>query len=217
MIKRGEYGRDVPPSEIEYQYFMWLCEIGGFSNGFRCVPCESPNACYTHINLAGLLHDIPFRFSVPNDDNRVSDARHLRNWYAEICSDFADYTVLELRDVSVLEVLIAFAQRIDKDIMRGIEENDIDRSGFWLWLMLDNLGISDYDDDGWCYEEYQDVLYKVNIFLDREYDLLGRGGLFPLENSKNNQKTVELWYQMQEYFTANYDGLNEVFSKKDAK
>lgn len=215
MISRGEFGEKAPPSEIEYQYFMWLCERGGFSNGFRHIPAESPSACYTHISLADTLHNIPFRFTIPNDDNRVGDAKRMRDWYSEVCSNYSDYTAIDIAPVSVLEVLVAFADRIDAAIMRGIEDNDVDRSGFWLWLMLDNLGISDYDDDSWCFEAHQDVTHRIDVFLDREYDSLGRGGLFPLENSKNDQRTVELWYQMNEYFTANYDGLNEVFTKKN--
>ena len=198
MINRGEFGEKAPPSEIKYQYFMWLCERGGFSNGFDHIPFDGPSACYTHIYLADTLHRIPFRFTVPNDDNRVSDAKRMREFFADFHSKYSDYTPIEVMDISVLEVLISFAERIDTDIMRGIEENDVDRSGYWLWVMLDNLGISEYDDDSWSLEKYQNVIKKVDIFLDREYDLLGRGGLFPLKNSKKDQRTVELWYQMQE-------------------
>lgn len=215
LIYRGEHGRNLPPSEVEYRYFQWLCDRGGFSNGFTTVPVDSPAACYTHFYLAQLLHDIPFRFTVPNDDNRVGDAKAMRENFADFHSDFSDYTVIDVKDVSVLEVLVAFAERIDTCIMRGIEERDVDRSGFWLWLMLDNLGISEYDDDCWNLQTHRDAKRRIDIFLDREYDSLGRGGLFPLENSKKDQRTVELWYQMNEYFTANYDGLNEVFTKKN--
>lgn len=216
LINRGEHGLKLPPSEVEYRYFQWLCKRGGFSNGFSSIPVSGPGACYTHFNLAQLLHDIPFVFTVPNDDNRVADVKQrLRPFFANFESDFSDYTCIDIRDVSVLEVLIAFAERIDTDLMMGIEDEHVDRSGYWLWVMLDNLGISMYDDDSWNLDAYQDARQKVNIFLNRDYDSLGRGGLFPLENSKKDQRTVELWYQMQEYFIANWDGLNTVFKKKN--
>lgn len=214
LINRGESGREMPPSEVKHQYFIWLCNRGNFTNGFDRPQIGELASCYTHYSLAETLHDIPFTFSVPNDINRLNEGKKLREIFAELHSDFSDYSAIEFEDVSVLEMLIAFAERIDTSVMRSFGDDEVDRSKFWLWLMLDNLGISDWDDDSWCLEAYQDVIKKVKIFLNRDYDQFGRGGLFPLENSTKDQRTVEIWYQMQEYCTANWDGLNETFTKK---
>lgn len=211
MIERGDSGIKVSPSEVAYRYYLYLCDIGGFSNGFEKMPIGTPESCYTYFSLADKLHTIKFRHYVPNDANRVSDALNLRECWANFHSRFASYESIDIPEVSVLEFLIALAQRIDTDIMRGINEDNVDRSRLWVWLMLDNLGISGYDDSGWDYKTDWDVDSKVRTFLDREYDWYGRGGLFPLENTKKDQRTVEIWYQMQEYFDKNYAGINDVF------
>ena len=44
----------------------------------------------------------------------------------------------------------------------------------------------------------------LNKIIDRGYSRRGVGGLFPLKYSKNDQRKVELWYQMHSYLIENY-------------
>ena len=46
------------------------------------------------------------------------------------------------------------------------------------------------------YFEMDEIL---NIWLERRYDEDGKGNIFPLKDPIKDQKTVEIWYQMQSY------------------
>jgi hypothetical protein len=101
-------------------------------------------------------------------------------------------------EVSVLEVLIALAYRCES-IMVDQDRNFPMRD--WFWKMMENVGLIDYTDDEWSPFT---VMEKVNIIIKRQYERNGKGGLFPLKRTKEDQRKVELWYQMNYYLVENY-------------
>ena len=96
--------------------------------------------------------------------------------------------------VNVLEVMIGLAKRMI--FFGGREVSD------WLKEMMENLGFGEDTTSDDVYDLYggDDYVYNtLDIFVNREYDPDGRGGLFPLDGTHANQREVELWYQMQAY------------------
>ena len=176
---------------LESFYFRWLCEF---------VNVSPPYGSYTR--LLYLMHIKPFKWSVRNDDNRYFDGIDLRNrfiWEHLYSGDLEG----ELKGhCTILEMIAALALRID--ILMEDEGLENDQVSKWFWVMMDNLGLTSYNDD-----DLDDILvHEVNEILDRlvdrAYDEDGNGGLFPLTKPKENQKKVELWYQMNAYLLENY-------------
>ena len=219
--------------EIEYNYFMYLCDRAGL-NGFPGnrekmkkrsgkyadsikdaellkhleTDCKDIDAVYknrvTYFDLARKLYSTTFTWPIAMDYNRATDGEQLRLWYAELSSFYSDYKILEAKRCSVLEMMIAFSERIENDVM-GRDEDAPDRSDRWFWLMLFNLGIGSLDISDAYYDSETDfeVESVLNTWLNREFDENGTGSPFPLKNPKKDQRTVELWYQMHAYFDEN--------------
>lgn len=153
--------------------------------------------------MLDILYRTDFRWSIHNDDNRISDAIELRYNYQEDCS-VEEKELLELLNVpcSVIEVICGLAIRMD-ETLRDPEGAHVNR---WFWELIDNLGLIDYTDE--AYEKgvwsQEDVMKILDIFMDRTYDELGRGGLFPRKFCDKDQRITELFSQMNGYLNENY-------------
>lgn len=168
---------------IVSRYFEWLC--------------DKINAREGYSKLLWKLHSLQFRWSISNDDNRAIDGKILRDKFANDCG-IADYSALN-GPCSVLEMLVGLAIRCENDIM-NIWENG-DNTAFWFWQMIENCGLFEATDDN-----FDDILVEVTIdsILDREYNSSGIGGFFPLKNAQEDQREVEIWYQMSFWLEENY-------------
>ena len=88
-------------------------------------------------------------------------------------------------------MLIALAIRCEEHIM---DDPDIgNRTGQWFGGMIDNLGLGSMYDENFD-RDYVDE--KIGIFLNRDYERNGKGGLFTVKHCKYDLRTVEIWYQM---------------------
>jgi len=171
------------------KYFIWLYEkVKRDDNSYR--------------KLTKKLHSVPFFWSVPRDDNRDMDGRALREtYYYEHGLPFSRALLAE--PASVLEVLIALANRMDDQLYSP--EMGL-RSSEWFWSFIKYLQLDSYSDEVIFDTEIMGDIDKcLDIFLNRKYDSLGRGGIFPLHKKvSKNQQNVELWYQMMYYLDENY-------------
>lgn len=172
-------------NEVRLEYFAWLVNlVEGYDN----------------TQLLEYLHDIPFRWILPNDENRADDGCALRDRFLYE-TNYTDYDLPE-KECSVLEMLAALANRIN-DILIDIE--DYDDTPRWFWELLENLQIDEFDDMTLTSTSMYDIVDdSINTFMDRLYDRNGFGGLFPLKNAKDDQRDIELWYQMSAYLEENY-------------
>ena len=150
---------------------------------------------------------------VKNDDNRIGDAITLRRQFESefgYPERYMDY-MCGVDECNMLEMMVAFAMRIQSDIMWDPDTED--RTAFWFWTMLSNAGL----DMEACQDGYfnKDQLINLENLLDRviyrTYSKTGIGSFFPLEkfqnapkNSKRDLRKVELWYQMQFWIGENY-------------
>ena len=162
-------------------YFDYLCREVGIGG-----PKGRP---YRH--LAYYLLDFPFESTLSGDLNREADGMVMREGY----SDAPDGVC------SVFEVLVALCRSM-KYMSDGMMKKGENEASEWFMEMITNLGISAMTDEQW--DEYPSdasrvVTDQVRIWLDREYEYDGTGGIFPLEHPHDDQTKVELWYQMNAY------------------
>lgn len=180
-------------SDIEQDYFRWLCEM---------VHIDQEDKAYWL--LAKDLHRIEFYALVAHDENRASDGLELREEYLREIN-YPKYVDI-CGECSVFEMMIGLARRMDFETGDPYDFDDsIDRTSFWFWEMIDNLGLIAFDDDSYVeYDGMNNVENIIEKFLERRYGWNGEGGLFPLNYCREDQREVEIWYQMNQY-------LNERF------
>lgn len=173
---------------LDERYFTWLCQQVKISS--RRDPSQS------HILVAEQMYKIAFDDSVPNDFNRSLDGKDLRTEFLDLKGIVADQDWLDL-DCSILEMLIGLSRRVSDKIDWTVSAA--------FWLIVENIELKKYTD-----EKYNDgiaraVDYVLNTINDRSYDANGQGGLFPLRDPRNDQREVEIWYQMSAYLMENFE------------
>lgn len=164
-------------------YFEWLYKkVGVLQN-------RNPNKSYW--KLVRYLYKMPFFWVVPNDDNREADGKDLRNEFIDEC-DIQDIEINWLQlDCSVLEMLIALANRASFA--------SAGEAGDWFYKFLDNLKLRGYTDAKYNRDVEAKVKRIIERLVDRTYSSKGVGGLFPLENAEDDQRKVEMWCQLSSY------------------
>lgn len=156
-----------------------------------------------YIKVLDILYRTDYRWSIHNDDNRAMDGIEIRyNYQRDHDISDKDMEELLLIPCSVIEVICGLAIRMD-DIMRDPEEPHINR---WFWELIGNLGLLNFTDDLYNKGAWSEVDIKkiLDILMDRTYDELGHGGLFPRNICHVNQKEAELFSQMNGYLNEFY-------------
>lgn len=163
----------------EMKYFNWLCDL---------VYDRKSRTSYSR--LLKYLHDRPFNWTIPMDENRALDGISLRNRFVDI------YPYAELDDTpcSILEMMVALAIRCEDTIMS--DDRYGNRTGEWFWNMILSLGLTGMTDTNFNKGFVEEVLF---IFETRTYDSDGKGGLFTITNPHIDMRKIEIWYQMNWY------------------
>jgi hypothetical protein len=164
-------------------YHIWLCNIVASNRGH-----------YDNRNLFKKLAEQEFYSLIHNDENRLEDGLNLRDVFA------GNNYVKFFGPCSVLEMLVALAIRIE-EILKDPEKGD--RTTDWFWGMITNLGLKE-DDDNIANQDYVNTIILIT-FLERRYSPTGEGGLFPLRYPEQDQRGIEIWYQLMAYLIENYD------------
>ena len=174
-------------NDIRQDYFEWLCEKVHVDQGERSYRILLRDLFLKH-----------FYSLIPHDENRASDGLELREQYLRDIW-YPKYVEID-GECTVLEMLLGLANRIDFELSEPYGEDASDRAISWFWEMLDNLGLLEFSDDR--YFDFGGARYVnqiVDRFLERDYAWNGEGGLFPLKDSQEDQRDVEIWYQMNAY------------------
>lgn len=163
---------------LEEQYFSWL--VG-----------QVATQRVRHWTLLRQLHHKEYVWIILNDDNRLEDGRYLRYQFLEEygLSNEADWRQL---GCSFLEMLIGLSRRLSFEAEGEPRE--------WFWHLLRNLDLEDFTDDNYIEEHVDEVMETV---IWRRYLPDGTGGLFPLRYADEDQRNVEIWYQMGAYILEN--------------
>jgi len=168
---------------LDELYLEWL---------YRWV--ADPDQDLTFWNVLRILYTTEFTWVVPNDENRIGDAKALRE-------EFIDTQDIRLRrserhwvelGCSMLEVMVGLARRLET-------EADSGKTHYWFWVLMENIGLSEDIVNDSCEFSEEDVRDVLEMVIQRYYEPNGHGGLFPLEHPRGDQRKVELWYQLNEY------------------
>lgn len=176
--------------EMNDRYFEWM----------KHLVCENGyGRRRSYQKLFSLLHETEFIYTMDMDANRADDGIDLRYRFAyEMRIDGDEVRkYLDDRPCSIFEMMVALAQRCEEQIMDNWEKPN---TGKWFSHMLASLGLTEMDDQRFDEKAVADIL---RLFMNRDYDESGQGGLFTLRDPKWNMRETEIWYQMMAYLEEN--------------
>lgn len=154
-----------------------------------------------HRALAGYLHSMPFEWSLERDENRMYDGLAMRREYEEYLNNEEGDIPDDSEPCSMLEFFVGFSHRLVRD-MFGNE--DFDRTEL-LGIMLSNLDIWCYTDDNFDDRAKEDINECLDIFVHREYNAHGEGGLFPIDEPDDDLRDVDMWVQASWWYNENFN------------
>jgi len=167
-------------------YFDWLC--------------MTTNNC-NYIRLAQALHSMEFRAKLITDGNRAMDGISLRVEFMQRYGELGSST--NRGRCTMLELLVAIAKKMSFQMYGNVAEH---RTAYYFWVLIKNLRLDKLTDDNWDRLNgdffVDDAVCRV---INRQYDANGKGGLFPLRHSTEDQRNVEIWYQMHAWLNENSD------------
>lgn len=166
---------------IRDDYFLWL--LNRIDVGYVEID--------DYIDLLAFLYDFDFTWELDLDANLASRGLDLRY-------EFDPNMDLGMKNCSVLEALVALAWYWEHDITYDYQIGD--RSGLWFWLMIENLGLLEYQN--WRFDE-SGITGKLVWWLERKFDYSGNGSPFPLKNAKRDQRNLIIWLQVNDYVMEN--------------
>lgn len=171
---------------LDERYLCWLY------SQVASVKLKSP--ARTYWSLMRTLFTTEFVWLVANDDNRLEDGRDLRREFLEEeAIDDASHEWLSI-GCSFLEMLIGLSRRL---VFEADEDTNV---GEWFWHLLGNINLGNFNDEHFQTEEQQAyVNHVLETVIWRNYRSDGVGGLFPLREPQEDQRRVELWYQLSKY------------------
>lgn len=184
-MRVGEAGRDLTMTDKPYPaYISWLSKQ------------IEPNRQRNFDELFHIMHEKTFVYTMANDDSRIQDAHDVRLDYFRNFKVKSYVSTDILGPISVLEILIALSRRMG--FMTSSEPSG------WAWVLLKNLELSRYSGrvTRKRAEEIDEILERL---IWRHYGPDGGGGFFPLAWPEEDQRKVELWYQMAAYLAETED------------
>lgn len=156
------------------------------------------------IGCSLFLYDTQFIPDNEMDCNRAVDGENLRDRFLDQQNDISAKDMRAVTETfmhkpcSMLEMMVALALRCEETIM---EDADIgNRTGQWFWSMIVSLGLASMDDNRFHQSRAEFVIER---FRRRDYQPNGAGGLFTLQNPKEDLRTLDIWYQMMAYLNEN--------------
>lgn len=168
---------------LDEDYMVWLySQVGSV---------KLRNKSKSHWSLIRQLYKKEFVWIIPNDDNRVEDGRDLRHEFLETCGIYGAEPEWMGIGCSMLEMLIGLSRRL------SFEAEGEPR--VWFWHLIEMLDLEQYTD-----RMYNEVAEKridetLDTVIFRNYAPDGSGGLFPLNRPNEDQREVEIWYQLNAY------------------
>lgn len=123
---------------------------------------------------------VPFTPKYSDDVNRLVDAQDYRGHLG-----YSDKN----KPISLLEVMVALAVRVEQSIM--LDGRKGDRTPEWFWNMFSSLGFTKLSNDSFDENEAQSIIRKFN---NNKYKRDGSGGLFTIKTQEDMTKKT-IWQQ----------------------
>lgn len=166
-----------------FAYRGWLRDLVGLADPF-------------YDQFSAIAWQLPYEYSVANDANRALDGELLRQRFVNETSMKLDGNPGECR---VLEFMVALAHRMHETTY---DPEYPDAVPDWFMELLINLGLDENKMLSHQPNE-QTFVYAIEhalyLVVKRKYAWDGKDGLFPLKRPRNDQRKVEVWYQMMAY------------------
>ena len=160
------------------EYYQWLIS----------QVCDKRYDSRYYSKLLFDLDNIEYTWSMELDENRAKDAMFMRR----------DYGYTREGPVSVLEMMVALVLRMNVD--GYIDEETINPM---FWNMIKSLGLYFNDDYNYDSDLTDECIERM---LNREYRSNGDGGLFIIDNPRQDMRDVQIWQQGMWYITRLYLG-----------
>lgn len=170
--------------QLESDYFDWLYEL---------MHDDGPTEITSFRKLLSHLHRVEFTYSIPKDYNRARDGIDLRYRYG-LENHVKDAEDRIIGPCSVLEMMVALALRCEETIMDNPKYGN--RTRQWFWQMIRTLGLNGMTDVSYDEELVDEA---IRIFLNREFEPDGRGGLFKVRDDQCDMRKLEIWLQLNCY------------------
>jgi hypothetical protein len=173
---------------LHIRYFRWLYD--------QVVQTYDVEGLSSYGLVCDRMHNTIFQALVEHDSNRIAEGAELRNEFLKFSGgEILDKVDVLYPDATVFEVLVGLAKHANTMV-----EMDLYK---WFDLFLRNLKLDVYS-DWYCMNHRTWKIDKIiDVFNNRRYDEKGKGGLFPLKIPGEDQRRVELWYQMAAFTTEN--------------
>lgn len=186
---------------LEQMYFAWLKRQINFN--YRHVRNSNAPQFET---LMDALWNKPFPWVVSYDENRIQDGLELRYLFLQDADYHASFEEMGARygnevmvpsvgefrgkPCRILEVIVALSRRLEFQ-----EGSD---AGWWAWRLIVNLDLHKMKDPLSRLKQRR-LDEALDTLIWRTYDRDGSGGFFPLAHPDDDQRKVEIWYQMAAY------------------
>lgn len=166
------------------EYFEWLIN--------KVFNPEQTHLLNRYTKLLSYLFNVDFYSAIENDENREEDGLALRNYFMDLHPGIYPDALSALSNrSSVLEMMIALADRCETHIMSNPQYGD--RTYVWFWSMIENLDLLKCDNENFN-KDYADFI--IFRFLNREYEPNGKGGLFTTNDESVDMRNIEIWCQL---------------------
>lgn len=167
--------------DVTLPYFYWLQDTVA-ANSLRMH-----RKSYRKLLMS--LYNTEYIWTIDLDVNRAYDGIALRTEYLELFGEGQiDVDIWMQQKCSMFEMLIALSRRME--FQAG------SFTSFWFWRLLDNLNLGQFEDSYFDQPSFDRIITRL---LKRKYSESGSGGLFPLEYPQEDQRKLEIWFQMHSY------------------
>lgn len=169
--------------ELDERYLRWLYS--------QIASVRARSKKRTHWQLCRQLHETIFVALVAHDENRIADARDMRYEFLGRNEDVAGDLEWMGSPATMMELLVLLS--------RFLSFETEDPVALWFWHLIETLGLEQFNDLSYDDEAQEVVARTLDRVIWRTYEPSGEGGLFPLRSPDDDQRDVELWYQLNAY------------------
>lgn len=168
---------------LDQRYLNWLYD--------QVANVKARARSRTHRSLFEQLSETIFVALVAHDENRIADAKDLRYEYLSENEDEQGDPAWTRSPCSMLEVLIVLSRQLAFEMDDSVQP--------WFWHLLEVLDLERFNDRMYDESSREEIANTLERVIWRNYKPNGEGGLFPLRNPIEDQRDVELWYQLNAY------------------